>query len=227
MTLAPRRPRAALAGAALFALLAALVAAGAFTRLDQYAVSHLMPWLMPRHHPFVTISSLTLPTLGHSAAHTAVDLYTYPAAFVPSAALVLLCAWRLRARGETRAAVTWCALWVAGNAVELIGKVGVERPALHQGAVHVTAFDHSLPSGHTIRSLVVAAALAWTWRHGRLAFAWAAGVALALVALGAHTPTDVVGGVLVAVLLAGWAPARRTCLEGPASTGRRPRQTPV
>lgn len=208
MKLAPRRPRAALAGAALFALLAVLVAAGAFTWLDRYAVSHLMPWLSPQHHPFVTISSLTLPSLGHSAAHAVLDLYTYPAAFVPSGALVLLCAWRLGARGDTQAGLTWCALWVAGNAVELIGKLGVERPALHQGPVHVTAFDHSLPSGHTIRSLVVAAALAWTWRRGRLAFAWAAGVPFALVALGAHTPTDVVGGVLVAVFLAGWAPAR-------------------
>ena len=42
MSLRPRRPRAALAGALLFALLAAFVAAGAFTWLDQYAVSHLM-----------------------------------------------------------------------------------------------------------------------------------------------------------------------------------------
>lgn len=214
MRLTPRRPRAALAGAALFALLAGLVAAGAFTWLDQYAVSHLMPWLEPRQHPFVTISSLTLPTLGHSAVRTVVDLYTYPAAFVPSGAIVLLCAWRLWARGDSRAALTWCALWVGGNAVELVGKLGVERPPLYQGVVHVTAFDHSLPSGHTIRSLVVAGALAWTWRHGRVAFAWAAGVALALVALGAHTPTDVVGGVLVAVFLAAWAPSRRTSRPG-------------
>lgn len=214
MSLRPRRPRVALAGALLFALLAALVAAGAFTWLDQYAVSNLMPWLRPSHHAFVTISSLTIPSLGRSAGHALVDLYTYPAAFVPSGALVLLCAWQLRARGELSAAVTWCALWVVGNAVELVGKLGVERPALHQGAVHVTAFDHSLPSGHTIRSLVVAGALAWTWRRGRLAFAWAAAVPFALVALGAHTPTDVVAGVFVATFLAAWAPTRRISRPG-------------
>lgn len=210
MSLRPRHPRAALAGGIGFLALAGLVAAGAFTWLDQYAVSHLMPWLQARSRSQVTVSSLTLPSLGHSAGRALVDLWTYPAAFVPSLVLVLVCAWRLHARGCTTAAVTWCALWLAGNAVELLGKLRVERPALHRGAVHVTSFDHSLPSGHTIRSLVVAGAIAWTWRRGGLAFAWAAGVPFALVALGAHTPTDVAAGVLVAVALAGFLPTPTT-----------------
>jgi membrane-associated phospholipid phosphatase len=209
VSLAPRRPRIALAGAALFVATAALVAAGAFTRLDQYAVSHLMPWLQPEPHALVTISSLTLPGLEGSPGRKLVDLWTYPAAFVPSALLVLVSAWRMRVRGRVDAAVTSCALWVAGNAVELAGKLGVERPALYRDGGHVTGFDQSLPSGHTIRSLVVAGALAWAWRRGRLAFAWAAGVPFALVALGHHTPTDVVAGVFVAVAVAGWAPGRR------------------
>lgn len=208
MTLAPRRPRVALAGAALFVATAALVAAGALTWLDQYAVTHLMPWLRPRHHPLVTISSLTLPAVHGSVAQVLVDLWTYPAAFLPSALLVLAGAWRLRARGRMDAALAWCALWIAGNAVELAGKLAVERPPLHRGGVHVSGFDHSLPSGHTIRSLVVAGALAWAWRRGRLAFVWAAGVPFALVALGHHTPTDVVAGVFVGAILAGWAPTR-------------------
>jgi membrane-associated phospholipid phosphatase len=194
------------AGALLFAALAALVAAGACTRIDQYAVSHLMPWLRPRDHAPLTLSSLTVPQVGGSLARTLVDLWTYPAAFAPSAVLVLLCARRLHLRGASRAALTWCALWVAGNAVELAGKLAVVRPDLYRGPIHVVAFDHSLPSGHTIRSLVVAGALASTWRAGRLGLAWAAGVIPALVALGAHTVTDVVAGVFVAAALAGWAP---------------------
>jgi membrane-associated phospholipid phosphatase len=35
---------------------------------------------------------------------------------------------------------------------------------------------------------------------------WAATVPFPLVATGAHTPADVVAGILVAVALAGWAP---------------------
>ena len=53
--LAPRRPRLAAAGGLLLAGLTAAVAAGAFTWLDQFAVSHLMPWLEPRHHGAVTV----------------------------------------------------------------------------------------------------------------------------------------------------------------------------
>ena len=207
MSLTPRRPRVALAGAALFAATAALVAAGAFTWLDQYAVSHLMPWLRPRHHPSVTLASLTLPAVRGPLGRALLDVWTYPAAFVPSGLLVLSCAWRLRARGHLDAAIAWCALWVAGNAVELAGKLLVERPALHHDGVHVVGFDHSLPSGHTIRSLVVAGAFTWVWRRGPLAFAWAAGVFAALVALGHHTPTDVAAGVFVAIVLWGWAPS--------------------
>jgi membrane-associated phospholipid phosphatase len=204
--LAPRRPRLAIAGGALFLAAAALVTSGALSGVDRYAVSHLMPWLRPRHHAFVTLSGLTLPSLGGSPGKSLVELWTYPAAFVPSLLLVLAAARRLRADGAPRAALAWCALWVAGNGVELVGKLSVVRPDLFLGPVHVAAFDHSLPSGHTVRSLLVAGALAAAWRHGRLAFAWAAGVLPALVALGAHTPTDVVAGVFVALALAGWAP---------------------
>jgi membrane-associated phospholipid phosphatase len=187
--------------------MAALVAAGAFTWLDQYAVSHLMPWLRPRHRPSVTLASLTLPGVRGPVGRALLDVWTYPAAFVPSALLVAAAAWRLRARGHVDAAITWCALWVAGNAVELAGKLVVERPALHRDGIHVVGFDHSLPSGHTIRSLVVAGALTWAWRRGRPAFVWAAGVFVALVVLGHHTPTDVVAGIFVALALWGWAPS--------------------
>lgn len=214
MSLAPRRPWVALAGAALFAVTAALVSAGALTRVDQYAVDHLMPWLQPRHHPFVTISSLTLPGVHGPVARVLLDLWTYPAALVPSGLLVLAAAWRLRAHGRLDAAVTWCALWIAGNAIELAGKLGLERPDLERHGRHVSGFDQSLPSGHTIRSLILAGALACAWRHGWLAFVWAAVVPFALVVLGHHTPTDVVAGVLVALFLAGWAPTRSTSRRG-------------
>ena len=161
-----------------------------------------MPWLEVRHRPFVTIGSLTLPSLDAPAAHAALELWTYPAALVPSLVLVLVAASRL-ARAD---AIVWCALWCAGNAVELAGKLTLHKPALYHHHVHVSAFDTSLPSGHTIRALIVAGAVAAAWRSGRAAYVWAATVPFALVATGAHTPTDVVTGILIAVALAGWAP---------------------
>jgi membrane-associated phospholipid phosphatase len=51
--------------------------------------------------------------------------------------------------------------------------------------------------------VLLAAALAWTWRRTRLALVWAASVPVALVVHGDHTPTDVAAGALVAVGLLG------------------------
>lgn len=203
--LAPRRPRLAVAGGSLTALLATLVATGKLAEIDRYAVAHLMPWVQARHHPFVTIGSLTVPSLRPPAANTALELLTYPAALAPSLVLVFLAATRLaRADG-----LAWCAIWCAGNAIELVGKLTLHRPALYHDAVHLTAFDASLPSGHTIRAFIVAGTFAAAWRTGRLAYVWAATVPFALVAIGAHTPTDVAVGFLVAVTLAAWAPKVR------------------
>lgn len=185
--------RIALGAFALFLLTCVLVAAGAFTSLDQYAVSHLMPWLAPGHRP--RLESLTLPPTGGSPAFMALELWTYPAAVLPSALIVGACAWTIRTPVPA-------VLWVAGNAIEVIGKAVVERPALYDGTRHVTGFDHALPSGHTIRSLLVAAAVAAVWRrYGRLAWVWAAGTAIALVPTGDHVPMDVVAGLFVATAL--------------------------
>jgi membrane-associated phospholipid phosphatase len=185
------RSRVALVSAVLFVVLAVLVDLGQFTWLDQYAVSHWMPWLEPKHHPLVTVSGLLLPQTVSSTFGTVVDVWTYPAAVVPSGAIVAL----LLVRAGWGAAA-WAALWVAANVVELAGKLVVERPNLYFHGLHVSGLDHSLPSGHTLRSLVIAAALAATWQWGRAALVWAATIPFALVALGDHTPTDVAAGIL-------------------------------
>lgn len=183
--------RVALVSAILFVTLAVLVDLGRFTWLDQHAVSHWMPWLQPKPQPLVTIGGLFVPGTKSSAFGTLLDIWTYPAAVFPSfvivALLVVLRGWN---------AAVWAVLWVAANLVEVAGKLIVERPNLYFHGVHVSGLDHSLPSGHTLRSLVVATALAATWRAGRPALLWAATIPFALVALGAHTPTDVVAGLL-------------------------------
>jgi membrane-associated phospholipid phosphatase len=201
------RPRAFFAGLVLFAATAALVEHGSLTRLDQHAVTHLMPWLQARPVGHLTVWSLTVPSLHLPIAKALLTLWVYPAAVLPSALLVGAAAWTLHRRGDDEAAATWCVLWFVANVLEVAGKWLIERPALYSSAgFHVSAFDHGLPSGHTLRSLVVAGALAYTWRWGWLAVVWAGSVAIALVPLGWHTPTDVAAGIFVALMLWGLAP---------------------
>jgi membrane-associated phospholipid phosphatase len=161
--------------------------------------------LHPRQQAMVTLRGLVFPHASGPGAHVALELFTYPAAFVPSLLLVLFVVRRL----PQPEAVAWCGVWVAGNAVELAGKLTLVRPALFHHHVHVTTFDSSLPSGHTIRAFVVAGVVAACWTRGRFAYAWAAAVAPALVVGGAHTPTDVAAGICVYAALAGWPPRLR------------------
>jgi membrane-associated phospholipid phosphatase len=203
--LAPCRPRLAIAGGILAALVAVLATTGVLHSIDQHAVDHWMPWLHARHQPLVTLRALTLPSFDPPAGNVALDLWTYPATVLPSLLIVLVAASRLACRD----AFVWCALWCAGNGVEVAGKLTLRKPDLYRHSVHASTFDTSLPSGHTIRSLVLAGAVAAAWRSGRVALVWAATVPFALVVSGAHTPSDVVAGVFVAMMLAGWVPKVR------------------
>ena len=200
--LAPCRPRLAVAGGLLTALTATLSATGVLHGVDQYAVEHLMPWLQVRHHPLVTFGGLTIPSFDPPAGNIALELWTYPAAVLPSLLIVLVAARRLgRPTG-----LVWGALWCVGNAIELAGKLSLRKPDLYHHTYHVSAFDTSLPSGHTIRALILAGAVATAWRSGRLALVWAVTIPFALVVAGAHAPSDVVTGVFVAMTVAAWAP---------------------
>lgn len=189
----------AVAAVSLVALaaLAALVFTGALTGFDDYAIGRWMPWLRPSAPTLVHVRTLFLPETRSTAGATLVALWTYPASLLISALVVGACAYALDRRGARARAVGILALWTAANALELIGKAALTRPALE-----VDSFRHSFPSGHSLRACIVAAAVAWTWRRaGIAAAAWAATVPIALVALGDHTPTDVIAGVLLALCL--------------------------
>lgn len=190
--------------AAAFSALSVLVASGALTRLDQWAIDHAMA----NAHSAATAPTLadSIVPLLHASFATPLDaltsVVTAPASLLPSLLLVGACCVTLRRRGQLRAAYAWAAAWVAGNAVETLCKATLVRPALYRHGVHLLAFDSSFPSGHTIRSILAAAALAATWRATRpWGAAWATATLVLLEADGAHTPSDIAGGLLLSLLL--------------------------
>jgi membrane-associated phospholipid phosphatase len=193
--------------AAAFVVLTGLVQAGAFTRLDQFSLDHLMPWLAPSQRSGSTLSGLVLPFGPRTNAWCRfLDLWTYPCSVLLSglavATAVAVCLRRRRAL----AGLALAGAWLAGNAVEVVGKHLVRRPPLY-GHVHglrveVVPFLNSFPSGHMIRGLVVVAAVGLVAPAARPALlGWVALVGPFLVVSSAHTVSDVLGGALVGCVL--------------------------
>ena len=178
-----------------FAALAILVAAGACTGLDQWAVDRQMPGGAFTTNEASLVAALVplYHTHWHDAWSVAVNVVTLPASFAIALPLV---AWR-----SGRLAVAL----VAATAVETLCKHLLTRPALHNGALHVVGVDDSFPSGHTIRAVLVLGAFAHP-----LTTLWAVASIVLLQLAGWHTPTDIAGGVLLgllALLLGGGARA--------------------
>jgi membrane-associated phospholipid phosphatase len=189
----------AIAAAAL-AVVGALVVTGAFGGLDQYAVDHWMHHLRPGGRSSSSFASELYPKLG-SPLLAFSSVWTYPAAPIVSSLVVLGCCLVLFRRGRRRAAVAWAAVWMLANAVELVGKSVLERPTLHLGRVPLHRFDTSFPSGHALRACLAAALLLTVWRRTAWpARLWIVVALPALVVNSAHTPSDVLGGILVAAL---------------------------
>jgi len=184
-----RRSAALLACA--FAALAALVAAGSLTQVDQWAVDHLMPGASLRHANAGLIEGLVplLHSRWGSAYAIAANIVTLPASFLISLAIVVACS---RILGAALAAAV---------AVEVLCKEVLTRPALYDGSFHVAVFDSSFPSGHALRTVIVAASVAWRWPRVRsFAIAWAIASIVLLQLAGWHTPTDLAGGVVLGAL---------------------------
>lgn len=218
---------AAAAAGALFVCLAVLVAHGSFTHVDQHAVSSLMPWLQPPFHTGVQVTHLFVPRVGDTLGEAPVALATYPGGALPSAVVLVCCTVSLRRRGLGRAAVVWWAAWLVANAVEVAGKSIVVRPELFSHGLHVASYDQSYPSGHMLRCAVLTAAVVYTWRRAWPLLLWLPVMAVALVVLGDHTPTDVAGGILAAVALvlgalyacARWVTSPSTTVSSTGSDG--------
>jgi membrane-associated phospholipid phosphatase len=194
--------------AAAFAALAVLVATGAVNGLDQWAVDHLMPGLGGSRRESTKLEAL-VPLL-HAHWHGTLDpianVVTLPAqAVIASVIAAAGCAVLWRA-GRTRAAVAWGSAWIVANAVELLCKSVLARPLLHFERSPLWGFQSSWPSGHTIRAVLIAAIVAAVWpAAGRWVAVWTVAALVFLEVGGFHTPTDIAGGLLLALLAAGIA----------------------
>ncbi len=192
----------------VLAIIAVLVVAGAFTAIDQYAINHLMPWLHPPYGGGANgWGGLILPYSGRlSLANATLAVWTYPCSVFLSGLVVFIAALVAIRRGSPWLAVALLVVWGLGNAVELIGKGLLRRPTLYgpgSGArAPILAFDNSFPSGHMIRGMLVVTAVWLVWPRLRLvALAWFLPVGPFLVVTAAHTPSDVLGGLVVGTTL--------------------------
>jgi membrane-associated phospholipid phosphatase len=106
-----------------------------------------------------------------------------------------------RSPGWRKDALLWATAWIAENAIEVLDKTVISRPGLEAAGPGV--FDQSFPSGHAIRAVVVVALLGLVWpRTAWPAGCWAFTVLVALTVSGAHTPSEVAGGLLIGLMLA-------------------------
>jgi len=201
-----------LGGAALAALalgiLTLLVVTGALTGLDNYAVRRLMPGLYPYvvHGRVWAWSAHTIVQNPNRIVNRIADRTIAPADSLPS--LVLLTATLglgiAARRISVRSAAIWAGAFVATLLAEQLGKHTISRPALllptPGGLVQLTKFDHSFPSGHATRAIMLAVVMAslLPWRPVRiLPVLWATVVVFLLVLAGTHALTDVLGGILL------------------------------
>ena len=204
-TLDPRRLATLATLVALFVALAVLMVAGAFTRLDQWSIDHLMASVDTSGDAYNAFTWSQFLPFGASAPlwSKVLAAITFPASAVGSGAVVLGCAIVLARRGLRHDGAALFGVWVVANVVEYTTKHELTRQALYATndageRIRVASFDNAFPSGHALRALLVAAALGIVWRRGaRAVFVWAAVVPPFLVAIGAHTISDVVGGVVL------------------------------
>jgi undecaprenyl-diphosphatase len=183
------------------------VVLGAFTRVDQFSLDHLMPWLVVALSGSGGDNGYWQPFWLHSPnAVKLFELLTYPCSVLISGLVVLIGAVVLRPRLGLVAALAPAGAWVVGNAIEVFLKGTLVRPAVYGTVgperVHIATFDNSFASGHMMRGLIVAYTLTLLWpRSSPWVWIWAALVGPSLVVISAHTPSDVIGGALVGLLV--------------------------
>jgi membrane-associated phospholipid phosphatase len=130
-------------------------------------------------------------------------------AFAPAdtfAAVIIVAAigLMLYRRGRRRAAVGWIGALLAGLAIEGAGKLLVGQIQFSPAAtVFGVTLNGSYPSGHTIRSVILAAVAATLWPRTRpWLIVWVALLTSLLELGGLHVPSEIAGGFLAGGALA-------------------------
>jgi membrane-associated phospholipid phosphatase len=202
--------RLALVLVAAFAVLTAAVAADALRPVDRYAIHHLMPFAddsvagtIAPSEPWNAIRPILR---GHrSVAQSAGALAFAPADTISAVLLAAGATLLIRRRGRPwRAGAVWIAAVVAGLVVEVTGKIVI--PQIHYtyaSVVFGVKISGTFPSGHTTRSVIVAAMVVSLWpRVLPLALVWVVYVTSVLELGGLHVPSDIAGGFLIGGALA-------------------------
>jgi membrane-associated phospholipid phosphatase len=174
-------------------VLAVLVEATDFDRLNSFAVRHLQPLATGKGHP--RLNALAELVVSPAAPTTAALVIAALAAWL----------WLKRRRAE---ALAWPAALIAAYAVELVSKlvIGQHRSGVWHG--FGLTLDSSFPSGHMLRAILLTGAVSALWpRLRRPLLRWCAAVAVCLLVSGWHLPTDIVGGILAGLALERWARA--------------------
>jgi membrane-associated phospholipid phosphatase len=191
-------------------VLGGLVASGATTGLDQWAVEHAMP--LAAGPGFAPTTTESIVPLFHAPFHppgvAVTQIVVLPGQVGFSLLLVLAAASRLWTRGRAEAAVWLTAAWFVAVGVEVVFRHTLTREPLHRDGVHLVGFDMSWPSGHALRCALVVVALSAAWPRLRRPLAvWLVAVVVLLELASFHTPTDVAGGLLLATAAAAGAAA--------------------
>jgi membrane-associated phospholipid phosphatase len=211
--LADRSPRLsgliAAFGVAAFVALGFAISVGVLRGFDQWSVDHVMIWVGAGQPSWISTNLPLFPS-GYHPLHPfgalAVNVVRLPASVGPwmllyGAALALL----LR-RGLRTATVAFAGIGAAGVVIELGGKHLVERSpvtlTVGSSVGQVDALTASFPSGHMLRGVLLAGVLAFLWpRLFPLLVAWVALLGPMLVLGGVHLPSDVLGGLVIAIAL--------------------------
>jgi len=202
--------RLALVLLAAFLVLTGLVAAHALRPVDRYAVHHLMPYASD------SVAGTIAPSEPENAVKPILHGHRSPAqsiaalAFAPAdsiSALLLAAAATVvvrRRRGPWRAGLVWIAALVAGLAVEGLGKMLIPQIKFTYSSVVLgVKIVGTYPSGHTMRSVIVAIMITSLWPRLRpLAIAWVLYITAVLELGGLHVPSDIAGGYLIGGALA-------------------------
>jgi membrane-associated phospholipid phosphatase len=168
-------------------VLAALVDITDFDRLNAFAVHQLQPLAGGNGHPRIREWTEVLI----SPAGPMITVLV-----IAGAAICLL------ARRRNRAAAAWSAALALALMVEIVSKlvVGQHRSGIWHG--FGLTFDSSFPSGHMLRAVLIAGAVAAVIPALRVALGvWCAAVAVCLLINGWHLPTDIAGGILAGMAL--------------------------